>query len=73
MYQILGVIVSVILLLVGILNDISTCIIAGIVFMFCNIGVIIGIRLKERRNKLLPILLMIAFLITIIILYYRFR
>lgn len=66
-YQIIGIIISAILLLVGILADVSVCITAGFVFLLCNIGAIIGIRFKEKK-KLMPILLLVG-LVAFIIAY----
>lgn len=72
-YQILGIIVSVALLLAGIFYDITTCIMVGIVFMLCNIGAVVGIKLRDKKKKLLPIVLVVAVLVTIISFYYVFK
>jgi len=69
-YQFTGIIISIALLLVGIIYNITTCLIAGIVFLLCNIGAIIGFRLRKNKKKLLPIVLAIAILATIISLWY---
>lgn len=50
-YQIVGIVISVILFIIGITNDITACLIAGIVFFFCNIGTIIGVHYKEKHNE----------------------
>lgn len=68
-YQILGIIVSITLLLVGVFYDITTCIIAGIVFMLCNIGAVIGVKFREQK-KLIPILLIVGLLAFIVALFY---
>lgn len=49
-YQIAGVIISIVLLVVGFVYDLTTCLIAGVVFLLCNIGAIIGYRLREKKN-----------------------
>lgn len=69
-YQFVGIIISIALALVGIIYNITPCLIAGIVFLLCNIGAIIGIRLRKNKKKLLPIVLMIAALATLIALWY---
>lgn len=70
-YQYIGIIISVILLLTGIICDITACIIAGIVFLLCNIGALTGFYLRKKREKLLPIILVIAIIATIIAIIVR--
>lgn len=69
MYQIVGTIISIILIVIGIIFDISNLFVAGFVFLLCNIGAIIGIHFKEKK-KLIPILLVVGLVAFIVALLY---
>lgn len=48
---IIGIIASVLLALIGVLCKIDICLIAGVVLMMCNIGLVFGIRSKNKSQK----------------------
>ena len=50
-YIVSGIVISVALLLVGIIYDISVCQISGVVLMMCTIGNIIGGKLRDKGKK----------------------
>ena len=72
MYQIFGIIISIILILLGVINDITSCLTAGIVFLCCNIGAIVGILLKDKKKKLLPIIISVGIIVTIAVAVYLY-
>ncbi len=47
-YPIIGAILSVALVLIGIFCDSSWCLTAGIVFLLCNIGAVIGYHFRSK-------------------------
>lgn len=71
-YPIIGIIISFILFIVGIITDIGVCFTAGIVFFFCNIGTLIGVYLREKNSKkiIFVVLLVIAIVLTIFFVRY---
>lgn len=66
MYQLVGIVISVVLILVGVQKDIPMCLTAGVVFLICNIGAMIGVRLSKYKKKLLPILILVATILTLL-------
>lgn len=72
MYQIFGILISIVLILVGVIKDYTSCLIAGIVFLCCNIGAIVGILLKNKKEKLFPIIISVGIIITILVAVYLY-
>lgn len=66
-YQIIGIVMSLALLLVGFIEDIEVCLIGGLVFLMCNVGSVIGYRLRNNRKRLLPVIIMIAAVATVVV------
>ena len=64
-YPIIGIILSVAAATAGILYDINALLIGGIVFFLCSVGTVIGIRLRHKKDKLLPILIGVGALATV--------
>lgn len=64
-YPILGIILSVAAATAGIIYDINALLIGGIVFFLCSVGTVIGIRLRHKKDKLLPILIGVGALATV--------
>ena len=64
-YPIIGIILSVAAATAGILYDINALLIGGIVFFLCCVGTVIGIRLRHKKDKLLPILIGVGALATV--------
>ena len=48
---IIGIVTSVLLALIGLLSKIDICLIAGVVLMMCNIGLVFGIRSRNKHQK----------------------
>ena len=49
-WPIIGIVISLVLILVGFLGDSTRLTMAGVVFLMCNVGVIIGIKLKQKEQ-----------------------
>lgn len=49
-WPIIGIVISLVLILVGFLDDSTRLTMAGVVFLMCNVGVIIGIKLKQKEQ-----------------------
>jgi uncharacterized membrane protein len=49
-WPIIGIVISLVLILVGFLCDSTRLTMAGVVFLMCNVGVIIGIKLKQKEQ-----------------------
>ncbi len=67
--QIIGMIISVALILIGVFCNQNWCLSAGVIFGFCMIGNIIGYNLREKsekNKKLLPAIVLLAVLATIV-------
>lgn len=71
-YIIIGIAISIVLLFIGIICDITNFFIAGLVFFFCNIGSIIGFYLRKRDVKLTRTILSVLLIITVLVLGYVF-
>ena len=66
-YQIFGIIISIVLILFGVVKDLTTCLNAGVIFLCCNIGAVVGILLKSKKKKLLPWIILVGIIATIIV------
>ena len=64
-YPIIGIILSVAAATAGIVYDINALLIGGIVFFLCSAGTVIGIRLRHKKDKLLPVLIGVGALATV--------
>ena len=50
-YQIVGILLSVILIIVGLVSDASVWLLAGVVLLICSLGVILGVRLRNKGRQ----------------------
>lgn len=49
-WPIIGIVLSVVLIAAGFFCDSTRLTMAGVVFLMCNVGVIIGIKLKQKEQ-----------------------
>ncbi|MBQ3186969.1 MAG: hypothetical protein IJB62_05370 [Alistipes sp.] len=50
-YQIAGVLLSAMLILLGLMTKTSTWLLAGVVLLICTMGLILGVRLRKKSRK----------------------
>lgn len=50
-YQIAGVLLSAMLILLGLMTKSSTWLLAGVVLLICTMGLILGVRLRKKSRK----------------------
>ncbi len=58
------------LILVGIISNVGFCLLAGFVFLVCNLGASVGYSFRNKRQKILPILALVTILATIVAFVY---
>ena len=49
-WPIIGIVLSVVLIAAGFFCDSTRLTMAGVVFLMCNVGVILGIKLKQKEQ-----------------------
>lgn len=50
-YQIVGILLSVILIIVGLVTDASVWLLAGVVLLICSLGVVLGAHLRKKGRQ----------------------
>ena len=69
-YRFIGFAISLLLILVGIISNVGFCLLAGFVFLVCNLGASVDYSFRNKRQKILPILALVTILATIVAFVY---
>ena len=69
-YRFIGFAISLLLILVGIISNVGFCLLAGFVFLVCNLGALVDYSFRNKRQKILPILALVTILATIVAFVY---